>query len=167
MPLEPKTVPKDLKEIQPCPSQVWNCDEIGFDPNGSWLKVVCTYKFFAGQCIWKSQTGERSPFWCTALIFIRADVQCFMSPMIVRQAENYTQDLHWNLPSDWRVHSTTSGYMVRDGWMKAMSIFSRTWGFIVLDPQVLLKRLIAFIHPSLTIYLDVVLCTSQSLGKLQ
>ena len=35
MPLDPKTVPKDLKKIQPCPSQVWNFDEIGFNPNVS------------------------------------------------------------------------------------------------------------------------------------
>ena len=33
MNLEAKTVPKDFKDIQPRPSQVWNCDEIGFDPN--------------------------------------------------------------------------------------------------------------------------------------
>ena len=51
MPLDPKTVPEDLKEIQPRPSQVWNCDEIGFDPNGSWLKVIYTYKFFTVQHI--------------------------------------------------------------------------------------------------------------------
>ena len=51
MPLDPKSVPKDLKDIQPRPSQVWNCDEIGFDPNGSWLEVICTYKFFTGQHI--------------------------------------------------------------------------------------------------------------------
>ena len=35
MPLDPKTVPKDLKENQPRPSQVWNCDEIVFDQNVS------------------------------------------------------------------------------------------------------------------------------------
>ena len=28
MPLDPKTSPKDLKEIQPRPSQVWNCDDL-------------------------------------------------------------------------------------------------------------------------------------------
>ena len=61
MPLDPKTVPKYLKEIQPRPSQVGNCDEIGFDPNESWLIVVCNYKFFTGKCIWKSQTVERPP----------------------------------------------------------------------------------------------------------
>ena len=42
MPLDPKTVPEDIKEIQPRPSQVWNCDEIGFGPNVSWIRVVCT-----------------------------------------------------------------------------------------------------------------------------
>ena len=37
MPLDPITVtivPEDLEDIQPRPYQVWNCDEIGFDPNG-------------------------------------------------------------------------------------------------------------------------------------
>ena len=37
MPLGPETVPKDLKEIQPRPSQVCNCDDIGFDTNGPWI----------------------------------------------------------------------------------------------------------------------------------
>ena len=57
IPIDPKTAPKDLKEIQPRPSQVWNCDKIGFDPNGSWLRFVCTYKFLTGERIWKYQTG--------------------------------------------------------------------------------------------------------------
>ena len=49
MHLEPKTVttvPEDLEYIHPRLSQVWNCGEIVFDPNVSWIKVVCTYKFF-------------------------------------------------------------------------------------------------------------------------
>ena len=115
MPLDLKSVSEDLKEIQPRPSQFWNCDEIRFDPNGSWIKVICTYKFFTGQRIWKYQTGERAPFCCTALIVTRSDGQCSMPPMIVHQAANYTQDLHWNLPSDWLVHNMPSGYMDRDG----------------------------------------------------
>ena len=60
-----------------------------------------------------------------------------MPPMIVHKAENYTQDLHWNLPSDWLVHNTLSGYMERDGWMNAMSLLSRTCGAIKLNAQVL------------------------------
>ena len=79
-PLDQKTVPKDIKEIQSRPYQVCNCDEIGLYPNVSWLRVVFTYKFFTGKSIWKYQTGERSPFWCNVLIFTRADGQCFMTP---------------------------------------------------------------------------------------
>ena len=91
MTLEPTTVitvPEDLKEIEPWPYQIWNFDKIGFYPNGSWIKVVCTYKFFTRYRIWRIQTGDRRPFWCTDIIFARADVQCFMSPMIVHQAAN-------------------------------------------------------------------------------
>ena len=60
-----------------------------------------------------------------------------MPPVIFHQAENYTQDLHWNLRSDWIVQNTPSEYMDRDGWIKAMSLFSRACGVIKLNPQVL------------------------------
>ena len=91
-----------------------------------------------GECIWKSQTWERDPFWCNSLIFTRADGQCFMPPMIVHQLENYTQDLHWNLPSDWLVHNMSSGYMDKYGWMNAMSLFSRACIYSNINQQVLL-----------------------------
>ena len=87
--------------------------------------------------IWKSQTGERFLFWCTAMIFIRAYGQWFMPPLIVRQSENYTQDLQWNLPSDWLVHNTPSGYMDRYGWMNTMSLFGRTCVASKLNKQFL------------------------------
>jgi len=51
-------LPPDLEKIQPRPSQVWNCDEIGIDPNGKWTKIVCTYKYCVAEQIWKAQTGE-------------------------------------------------------------------------------------------------------------
>ena len=38
IPLDPKTfttILEELKDIQTWPSQVWNCDEIVFDPNES------------------------------------------------------------------------------------------------------------------------------------
>ena len=60
-----------------------------------------------------------------------------MPPVIVQKAENYTQDLHRNLPSDWLVHSTPSGYMDRDGRMKEISLFSRICGARKLHTQVL------------------------------
>ena len=64
IPLDPSSltaVPEGLEDIKPRPSQVCNCNEIGFDPNGSWRKVVCTYKFFTGDRMWRTQTVERSP----------------------------------------------------------------------------------------------------------
>ena len=39
-------IPSDLNKIQPRAIWVCNCDEIGFDPNVNWPKVICTYKFF-------------------------------------------------------------------------------------------------------------------------
>ena len=42
-------IPSDLNDIQPQETQVRNCDEIGFDPNGKWKKFICTYKFFQGE----------------------------------------------------------------------------------------------------------------------
>ena len=99
--------------------------------------MVYTYNFVTGELIWKSQAGERDPFWCTDLIFTRVDGQCLMSPVIVHQEENYTQDIHWNLPSDWLVQNTSSGYMDMDGWMKAMSLFSRIWEASNINPCIL------------------------------
>ena len=61
-----------------------------------------------------------------------------MLTVIVHQAENYTQDIHWNLSSDWIVHNTPSVYMNRDGHMKAMRILSRTCGASKSNQQVLL-----------------------------
>ena len=90
-----------------------------------------------GKRIWKSQTGERAPFWCTDMIFARDDFQCFMLPVIFHQAENYTHYLHWNLPSDWLFHNILSGYMGRYGWMKVLSLSNRTCGASKLNPQVL------------------------------
>ena len=60
-----------------------------------------------------------------------------MPPVIIHQAENYTQDLHRNLPSDWLVHNMPLGYKDRNGWMKAMNLFSSTCGASKLNPQVL------------------------------
>ena len=116
-----KIVPPKLHQIQPRATQVWNCDEIGLNPNGKWRNIVCTYKYFQGERMWKVQTGERAPFGCTLLVFIRADGQCFMPPVIIHQSKEYSKDLHHNIPLDWTVHHTPSGYMDRYRWLKAMT----------------------------------------------
>ena len=51
------------------------------------MPTACAYKFFTGYRMWRTRTGERAPFLCTALIFIRAGDQCFMPPVIVHQAK--------------------------------------------------------------------------------
>ena len=51
-------VQPNLHQIQPRANQVWNCDEIGFDPNVKLGKVVCTYEYFQGKIMWKVQTKE-------------------------------------------------------------------------------------------------------------
>ena len=71
--VELQVVPPDLQDIHPRLLQLWNFEEIGFDTNGTWKKMVCTYKFFTGDRIWRTQTGEKAPFWCTSPIFNRAD----------------------------------------------------------------------------------------------
>ena len=70
-----KEVPPDLQGIQPWKLQVWNYNMIWYDMNGNFNKMVCTYKFFTGDRVWRNQTGERELFWFTALIFTRADPQ--------------------------------------------------------------------------------------------
>ena len=80
-------VPPDLHQIQPRATQGWNCDKIGFDPHGKCCKVVCTYKYFQGKIMWKVETGEHAPIWCTLLVFTQADEQCFMPHVIVNQAK--------------------------------------------------------------------------------
>ena len=57
IPLDPKTVPEDLEDIQPHPYHIWNCENIGFDPNRSWIKLVCTYKIFTGDSMWRTHNG--------------------------------------------------------------------------------------------------------------
>ena len=77
--------PPDLHQIQERATKVWNCDEIWLDPNGKWRKVVCTYKYFQEERMWKVQTGDRAPFWCTLPVFTQADGQYFMYPVVVHQ----------------------------------------------------------------------------------
>ena len=81
--------------------------------------------------------GYISPFWFTALIFTRAGGQCFITPVIVHQAEKYTQDLQYIIPKYWVVHNTTSGYRDRDGWMKVIMNFKTVCGANKLNTQVL------------------------------
>ena len=101
IPVELELVLPDLQDIQPRPSQMWNCDNIGVDSNYNWNKMVFLYKLFTGDRLWRTQTDESAPFCCTALIFACADGQCYIPPVVVHQRTHYSQDLNHNIPSDW------------------------------------------------------------------
>ena len=75
--------------------------------------------------------------WYKFIIFARSGAQCFMPALIVQQATKYTQDIQYNIPKDWVVYNTSSGYMDRDGWMKAMIYFKNLCGENKINPQVL------------------------------
>ena len=100
--------------------------------------MVCTYKLLAGGRIWRTHTGERTQFWCTAIIFTRADGQCFIPPVVVHQRTHYTQDLNHNIHSDWLIHNSPPGYVDLDGWHKSMSHFASNLCSSPQNPQVLL-----------------------------
>jgi hypothetical protein len=134
---ELRTVPLDLQDIQPRPDQNWSVDEIGIDPKGKWSRIVCTYKWCVSEKIWKTQQGERTPFWCTILFFTRADGQCPIPPTVVHQASEVSADLFLNLPTNWVCHATPSGYMDRDGWFKTVTNFVNLSGASESNPQYL------------------------------
>ena len=43
----------ELNNIQLRADHVWYWDEIGFDTNTTWNKVICTYKLFQGEKCWR------------------------------------------------------------------------------------------------------------------
>ena len=45
-------------------------------------------------------------------------------PVLVQQSTHYSQDLHWNIPSDRAVQNSLLGYMDFYGWLKYISCFS-------------------------------------------
>ena len=60
-----------------------------------------------------------------------------MPPVIIHQAKEYSEDLHHNIILDWTVHHTSSGYMDRDRWLKAMTKFSNICGASPVNNQIL------------------------------
>ena len=137
IPVKLQEVPPDLQDTQPCPSQLWNYDEFGFDTNGKRNSMVCTYEFFMSYRLWKTQTGERVTFWCTLIIFTRTGWQCFVPPVVVHQSTQFTQDIHYNILIDWVVQHLLPGYMDNYGWNKYMAHFSSMCCSSPLNPQVL------------------------------
>ena len=76
-------ISSELNDIQPRSTPVWNCDQIGFDPNGRRNKVICNCKLLQGEQMRKVQTGELAPLCWTLLVFNQDYEKWFMSPIIV------------------------------------------------------------------------------------
>ena len=113
------TITSDLNDIKPRGTQVWNCGEIGFDINVRWNKVICTYTFFQGKRMWKVHIGDWAPFQCKLLVFTQADKQWFITPMIVHQSNDYSEDIHFNISLEWTVyHRLVSNNTVHKGTSK-------------------------------------------------
>ena len=87
--------------------------------------------------MWKAKTGERAPFWCTLLVLIRAGGKCFIPNIVVHQSKDYSQVIHHNIPLEWTVYPTPSGYMDRYGWLKVMTQFSNIYGASPVNNQIL------------------------------
>ena len=83
--------PSYLNGIQPRYTQVWNCDIIVFNNNGRCNKVICTYKFYQGELMWKVQSGYLALLWFMLLVFNQADGQWFMPHIIVHQSREYSK----------------------------------------------------------------------------
>jgi len=79
-------VPDDLDDVHPRADQVWNGDEIGFDPDGAWDGVVCTFKWCMAGKLWMAKSGEKAPFWVSMLYFVRADGMCHLVLFLPRYA---------------------------------------------------------------------------------
>ena len=73
-------IPEDIEEIMPRADEVWNCDEIVLDPNNTRQKIVCTYKWYNVDIVWKNQEGEHALFWFTLLFFTRIDGHVLFHP---------------------------------------------------------------------------------------
>ena len=78
--------------------------------------------------MWKVKIGYRAPLCCTLLVFSRAGGKCFMPTVVVHQANEYSRDIHHNVPFDWNVHHTPSGCMDRYWWLKVVTQFSNICG---------------------------------------
>lgn len=104
---------------EPDSDQVWNGDEVGFDPKGRWQQVLTSSR----NRVFRTTTGEKAPFWVSAWIWTRADGQCFIPPALVHQGSQLSEFHALNLPSDWVVHATPSGYQDRDGFAKVCAQF--------------------------------------------
>ena len=124
-----------LKTPQPASSQIYGGDEIGMNPHGHKGKQVFCSFFRKQIVVVVDGEGGKAPFWVTFFFWTRADGQFPIPPCVVHQAAQLSEFHALNLPLDWCVHASDSGYMDRDGWFKVAVHFQKWCG--PLRPQYL------------------------------
>ena len=60
-----------------------------------------------------------------------------MPPIILHQAKECSHDIHYNIPLEYIVNHTPSGYMDRYGWLKSMTQFSNVCGASPVNNKIL------------------------------
>ena len=60
-----------------------------------------------------------------------------MPSIVLYQAKEYSQYIHFNTAMDWTVHRTPYSYMGRYGWLKSMTQFSNVCGASPVNKQIL------------------------------
>ena len=74
-----------LETPQPEDWQVYNVDEVGFDPNGG-LEKVYVDSDEGNAREFTITTADKAPFWVTGIYFTRADGQMLIPPGIIHKA---------------------------------------------------------------------------------
>jgi hypothetical protein len=121
----------------PPASQVYNGDEIGFDPNGQSPRVV-SFRWTKNH--YALGTGEKAPFWVTVFFMTRADGTVVIPPCIIHMGVCPGEDLSgivdYNLssfgpdlesdkyiPSDFLYWQNPAGYNDQAGFMQICKHF--------------------------------------------
>jgi hypothetical protein len=117
-----------LKTRMPDSSQLYGGDEVGVNPSGhSGTQVFCSILRRQIVSVVDGE-GGKATFWCTFFFWTRADGQFVIPPGVIHQSAHLSEYHCLELPEDWMVHTSPSGYMDRDGWLKVARHFQRFCG---------------------------------------
>lgn len=113
-----------LKTPYPTRKQMWNWDEIGFDPNGRCSKLY-TLGYDNHLRRYRETTGDKPPFLATLLYATNADGDIAVHPTLVHQSmskdDTMPGNLVWGLGDDFLLCSSNSGYIDEEAFYHSAS----------------------------------------------
>ena len=101
---------KILKTPAPTNAQIFNLDEVGYDGNGKYGRVLVNKD---GKRKFYLVTGEHGPFWVTQVLWSCANGQLFSVPTVIHQAHMLSSYHTKGLPENWVVHASQSGVFLQ------------------------------------------------------